>query len=1098
MKFTIQLFRRIGSAALLLVLGTALPSIGQTVEQTVFINFTLNGSTATSPWNNLVNPPTQQPTYTGIKDNQGATTPIAIESLTNWSAYYDNTSQGSGGVTSGIYPANVVKTYFFADPGSTEQLRFSGLNTARHYRFTFFSSRNSGGDRTTTYKVGSQQVSLNASNNTSNTVTLEGLQPNANGELLLELVTPSSSLFGYLNSVILEAYNPVPLQAPTGLTAQAASENSIHLNWTDNNTGETGYEVYRSTSSTSGFTKITTTAANVTTFTDSGLPANTTYYFKIRAEQNTTFSAYSATVNATAAAGGGGPSNAPFTMYLNLTSSQYLAASPWNNLTAPPTQQPTYSGLKNDQGQNTSITVKSIANWSTFYDNTSQGATGTENGPYPANVTKTFFFADAGSTEQLRFEGLSTVLAYRFTFFASRSNGGNRTTTYKIGTQQVSLNAANNTNQTVELAGLTPNSSGVLTLEIITPAAAEFGYLNSIILEGYTPDQLLSPTGLTASATSNNEIQLAWQDNNTSETGYEIHRATTAAGPFTLIHTTAANGTGYSSAGLTASTTYHYKVRAINGSGTSDFSTPVNATTSGGGGPPAGTPFTLHLNFTQSGYEAPSPWNNLSTPPTQQPTYSGLTDAQGQASPITVQSLTNWSSYGGGTSIGITGMESGIYPANVMKNFFFTDQGSTEQLKFKGLPGGYTYRFTFFASRNSGGDRTTTYKIGTQQVSLNAANNTSNTVTLDGIQPDASGELLLSLITPSSSLFGYLNSIILEAYEPGTLQAPTDLTAQAVSSNSIQLNWTDNNTSETGYEVYRSTSSNSGFTKIATTEANSSTSTSTGLSAGTTYYFKVRAQQNTTFSAYSATVNATTTTGGGSPAGDPFMVQLNFTTSEFLAASPWNNLTAPPTQQPTYSGLNNTQGQATPITLQSLTNWSAFYDNTSQGSGGMASGIYPANVIKTYFFADANSTEQLRFAGLPAGYAYRLTFFGSRDGTGDRTTTYKIGAQQVSLNAAGNTTNTVTLSGVYPDASGELLLEIVTPSSSSFGYLNALVLEGYDPNQLVAPTDLVATAISGSQVVLGWQDTNSSETGYQVERKNWQHGHLPTYPDYYG
>ena len=517
MKRILPPLHRIASIVLLFILGAPLTSFGQTIQQTVYLNFTLNGSTAASPWNNLTAPPTQQPTYSGIKDDQGANTPITIESLTNWSAFFDNTSQGSGGVTSGLYPTNVVKTYFFADAGSTERLRFSGLNTERRYRFTFFASRNSGGNRTTTYKIGSQQVSLNAANNTNQTVALEGLQPNASGELLLELVTPSTSSFGYLNSVILEAYDPTALRAPTGLTAQAASQNSIQLNWTDNNTGETGYEVYRSTSNSGGFTKITTTAANATTFTSTGLSAGTTYYFRIRAAQNTTFSAYSATVNATtSASGGGGASDAPFTVYLNLTSSDYLAGSPWNNLTAPPTQQPTYSDLKNEQGQTTAVTVKSLTNWSPFYNNTSQGDGGTESGPYPVNVSKTYFFADAESTEQLRFEGLSTALAYRFTFFASRSSGGNRTTTYKIGSQQVSLNAANNTNQTVELAGVTPNSSGVLTLEMITPAAAEFGYLNSIILEGYDPNQLVAPTDLTASATSASAIQLAWSDNNTS------------------------------------------------------------------------------------------------------------------------------------------------------------------------------------------------------------------------------------------------------------------------------------------------------------------------------------------------------------------------------------------------------------------------------------------------------------------------------------------------------------------------------------------------------------------------------------------------------
>ena len=181
-------------------------------------------------------------------------------------------------------------------------------------------------------------------------------------------------------------------------------------------------------------------------------------------------------------------------------------------------------------------------------------------------------------------------------------------------------------------------------------------------------------------------------------------------------------------------------------------------------------------------------------------------------------------------------MASGVYPANVVKTYFFADAGSTEQLRFKELPSGYAYRFTFFASRNSGGNRTTTYKIGSQQVSLDAANNTNQTVTLDGLQPNASGELLLEMITPAAAEFGYLNSIILEAYDPTVLQAPGGLTAQATSGSSIQLGWQDNNSSETGYEVYRSTTGNGGFTKITTTAANATTFASTGLSESTTYY----------------------------------------------------------------------------------------------------------------------------------------------------------------------------------------------------------------------------------------------------------------------
>ena len=362
------------------------------------------------------------------------------------------------------------------------------------------------------------------------------------------------------------------------------------------------------------------------------------------------------------------------------------------------------------------------------------------------------------------------------------------------------------------------------------------------------------------------------------------------------------------------------------------------------------------------------------------------------------------------------------------------------------MPGGYAYRFTFFASRDGGGDRTTTCRINGESVSLNAAYNTNQTVTLDEVYPDASDEILLELVTPASSSFGYLNALVLEAYDPNALRVPDELVATAAGSQ-IVLGWSDNNAGETGYQIERRTSSTGAYELLATTEADVTTYVDADVAEGTPYFYRLRATDGSDYSAYGNEASTTLGSGGG---GVLQTLYLNFTQNGFEAASPWNNLTAPPTQQPTYSGMLDEQGQATNISIESLTNWSAFHDNTSQGSAGMTTGLYPADVVKTYFFADAGSTEQLQFSGLDPAQTYRFTFFGSRDGGGDRTTTYRIGDQQASLNAAYNTTNTVTLSGVRSQANGQLLLEIVTPSSSPFGYLNALVLEAYDP---AAPTD---------------------------------------------
>jgi Galactose oxidase-like, Early set domain/Fibronectin type III domain/Kelch motif len=90
-----------------------------------------------------------------------------------------------------------------------------------------------------------------------------------------------------------------------------------------------------------------------------------------------------------------------------------------------------------------------------------------------------------------------------------------------------------------------------------------------------------------------------------------------------------------------------------------------------------------------------------------------------------------------------------------------------------------------------------------------------------------------------------------------TLAAPTNLTATAVSSSQINLSWTDRSNNETGFEVYRSRRGRS-FKRIATVGANVTTYADTGLTASTTYRYRVRAYNSGGNSAYSNIVSATT------------------------------------------------------------------------------------------------------------------------------------------------------------------------------------------------------------------------------------------------
>jgi titin len=668
---------------------------------------------------------------------------------------------------------------------------------------------------------------------------------------------------GFGNNVYLDNIKIANgVSSPTNLSANPISSSQINLSWTDNSSNELGYLIERSAvapifPNPATFVQVGQVGANVTTFNDIGLAANTTYWYRISAiQQNGIATHYNGQCIVSATTSVGSTTNLLFEDFN--ASCGTLPAGWTSNLIA--------GNIAFDFWRvNDDPIGSALLNY---------GKLGS-----PASGCFAIFDSDkhsaGGGAENVALEsptidatGISTViLQFNHLFISDFSAQGlvevfdgtswNTVLTYQFGTQgTIGLSGANSTPVpvSVDISAFVANKN---TGRVRFRWFGNYGFawaIDDVAVVG----TLGAPINLTATLATENQVNLAWIDTTEGEDGFNIERSeTSATAGFTLISTAplatgAGNTTTYADNTAVAGTKYWYRVQAYKGTSVSSFSNVAQVTTL--------------LNPTALTATA------LSTSSIR---LDWTENSVNEANVIVERSLNPNTGF----------VTIATLPANANT---LTDNNLLENTT-------YFYRVravkNTFSSANSNVANATTLlnavsnlvanAIGQREIHLQWNDNSTNELgyVIERSLLAMSGFSILVSLPPNSASYTDigLNTDTQYFYRVYAVSSnaspavysnvanaltfpatPTNLIATALSFSSIQINWQDNATTETEYKVERANALDGNFREIATLGANQTTYTDVNLASNTRYFYRVITTRGQASSTYSNVTNAVT------------------------------------------------------------------------------------------------------------------------------------------------------------------------------------------------------------------------------------------------
>ncbi|MDH3512007.1 MAG: fibronectin type III domain-containing protein, partial [Gammaproteobacteria bacterium] len=431
-----------------------------------------------------------------------------------------------------------------------------------------------------------------------------------------------------------------------------------------------------------------------------------------------------------------------------------------------------------------------------------------------------------------------------------------------------------------------------------------------------TPPQ--APSAMNATAVSDVQIDLQWNDNSSDESGFELQRSADGAS-WSALASVGTNNSSYSDSGLAPSTLYYYRVRAYNGGGSSGWSNTDSAQTLPPPPPPlAPTPLTatpisgerIDLVWTdvanENGYRLERSLDGVSyglvaSPAADQNSYSDM----GLSASTTYYYRVTAFNAGG---------DSPAASASADTMSFVDYAAVAESTTYGSVTGSYADTASDdgvaerVAETESGGKKSTRhsrlqhrwqFNVGMSNSAILVANVWKSGSTEDDFSFEYStdGSSYSPLFTVTSTDSANEQMAMLSAGVSGTVYvratdtdrgqgnrnietlhvdhlyiqvesgsvgnppvAPANLNAVAMSASQVDLSWTDMSDDEFGFEVERSTDGSS-WQYVAMAAANSNAYTDDTVIGDTFYYYRVNASNAAGPSAWDGPVSVQTPVG---------------------------------------------------------------------------------------------------------------------------------------------------------------------------------------------------------------------------------------------